>query len=289
MTEPAEPRPGTWRVDAHHHVWDLAVRDQPWTEKLPVLRRSFELDELRPSLQAHDIAATVLVQTGNVPEESVWLLALADGDPQVRGVVGWVDLTADVSTQVERLRRSPGGDRLVGVRHQVQEEADPRWLCRPDVRRGLAALAETGLVYDLVVIPHQLQAVAETVEALPQLRFVLDHAGKPAIASRRRQPWATRLAELGRLPNLAVKLSGLVTEADHLSWEPSQVAPFAEVILDAFPPTRTIYGSDWPVCLLAASYDTVIALAEQLTDGLDPVEREAVFGGTAERWYGLAR
>ena len=281
----------TPRVDAHHHLWDLAVRDQPWTEGLPTLRRSFALAELEPELRREGIGATVLVQTVDVPEESPELLALAAASPVVAGVVGWVDLTApDVVDRLAALRAGPGGEALVGVRHGAQSEPDPRWLCRADVRRGLAQVEAAGLVYDLLVVPAQLPAAVETVRVLPGLRFVLDHAGKPNIArgtEADRAGWAADIRALGAEDNVAVKLSGLVTEADHDSWKPADIRPYAEQVLTAFGPARTMYGSDWPVCLLAADYGRVAALAGELTEALSPAERDAVLGATAARWYTL--
>ena len=275
------------RIDAHHHVWDLAVRDQPWTVDLPGLHRSFDLGELRPSLLAHRVDATVVVQTITVADETPELLALAAREPLLAGVVGWVDLTApDVADRLAALRSRPGGHRLVGIRHQVQGEPDPRWLCRDDVRRGLAAVAAAGLAYDLLVVPPQLPAAIETVAALPELTFVLDHAGKPAIASREGlASWRSDIRTLAALSNVAVKLSGLITEADHATWTVDQLRPYVHTLLDAFGADRVMFGSDWPVCLLAGSYDDVVAAAEVLTGGLDAWEQAAVFGRTAARWY----
>jgi len=278
----------TRRVDAHHHLWDLAVRDQPWTAGLPALRRSFALAELEPELRREGIDDTVLVQTVDVAEETPELLALAAKHPVIAGVVGWVDLTApDVAERIAELVAGPGGRHLVGVRHGVQGEPDPRWLCRGDVRRGLAAVADAGLVYDLLVVPVQLPAAVRTVRALPGLRFVLDHAGKPMIAERERVGWAADIAALGAEDNVAVKLSGLVTEADLDNWTIDDIRPYAGDVLAAFGPERTMFGSDWPVCLLAADYPRVAGLARALIAGLTEVERDAVLGGTAARWYRL--
>ena len=276
------------RVDAHHHLWDLQVRDQPWTTELPMLRRSFGVDELAPQLAAHNITATVVVQTVPVPDETPELLRLAADDRIVAGVVGWVDLTAaDVADRIVELQDGPGGSALVGIRHQVQAEGDPRWLCRPDVRRGLAAVGATGLSYDLVITCAQLPAAVETAAALPELRFVLDHAGKPRIRTRELDPWQADIAQLARCSNTCVKLSGLVTEADHQSWTVSDLEPFADVLFDRFGADRVMFGSDWPVCLLAADYGRVIDAAEQLTAQLSADERAAVFGGTAATVYRL--
>ncbi|HTT90577.1 MAG TPA: amidohydrolase family protein [Acidimicrobiales bacterium] len=281
------------RVDAHHHVWDLSVRDQPWTAGMPALRRSFSLDDLRPSLAANRVDQTVVVQTVCVPEETPELLALAAGAPEVTGVVGWADLCSpDIAENLAALRQLSGGSYLVGLRHQVQEEPDPDWLCRSDVRRGLQAVANAGLVYDLLVRHYQLPAAIETVAALDDLRFVIDHGAKPDIARSRLEPWRSQMIELGRRPNVAVKLSGLVTEADPSTWPITggavgQFRPYAEVILENFGAGRAMWGSDWPVCLLAASYEDVLAAAENFTSSMSASERSDVFGGTARTWYSL--
>jgi L-fuconolactonase len=276
------------RVDAHHHVWDLTVRDQPWTAGLPALRRSFSLDDLRPRLRTNHVDRTVVVQTICVEEETPELLELADNAPEVAGVVGWTDLSApDIADRLAALRQLQGGQYLVGVRHQVQEEPDPGWLGRDEVRHGLQAVGDAGLVYDLVVRHYQLPAVIETVAALGDVRFVLDHAGKPDIARGQIEPWRAQVGELARLPNVAVKLSGLVTEADHHAWTVDQIRPYAEVIIGAFGATRTMWGSDWPVCLLAASYDDVLATAESFVATMSVAEQGQVLGGTALAWYAL--
>ncbi|WP_327699221.1 amidohydrolase family protein [Streptomyces sp. NBC_00459] len=275
-------------VDAHHHLWDLSVRDQDWIAGDSPLRRDFTMEDLRPEARAADVDRTILVQTVTVPEETPEFLALAAEHELIAGVVGWTDLTrTDIADELARLRALPGGEYLRGIRHQVQGEPDPEWLLRADVRRGLAAVADAGLVYDLVVLPHQLSACVGAAESLPQLTFVLDHLGKPPIASGATEPWASELRSLAALPNAVGKLSGLVTEADHTSWKSDDLRPYADTVLDAFGPGRLMFGSDWPVCTLAASYGQVISLAEELTASLDASEREQVFTGTATRVYGL--
>ncbi|WP_328980022.1 amidohydrolase family protein [Streptomyces canus] len=277
-------------VDSHHHVWDLSVRDQDWIsgDELAPLRRDFTLADLAPEARAAGVGATVLVQTITVPEETPEFLALAARSDLVAGVVGWTDLTAlDVAETLAGLRAGPGGGHLVGIRHQVQGEPDPRWLVRPDVLRGLAAVAEAGLVYDLVVQPHQLAAAVEAAQRLPGLTFVLDHLGKPPIASGELDPWAQQIRRLAALPNTVCKLSGMVTEADWSSWTTAALVPYADTVLDAFGPRRLMFGFDWPVCRLAATYAEVIAVASELTAGLGPAERHDVFTGTAVRTYDL--
>jgi L-fucono-1,5-lactonase len=277
-------------IDAHHHVWDLSVRDQDWITgpDLAPIRRTFSLDDLAPEARAADVRATVLVQTVTVAEETPEFLAIADGSDLVAGVVGWTDLTAPgIADTLAALRELPGGDRLVGIRHQVQGEPDPTWLLRPDVLRGLAAVASAGLVYDLVVLPHQLPAATEAAARLPDLTFVLDHLGKPPIASKELEPWASAVRALAARPNTVCKLSGMVTEAAWSTWTTPDLAPYADTVLDAFGPSRLMFGSDWPVCRLAASYAEVVAAARALTHRLAEDERRAVFETTAGRVYGL--
>ena len=278
-------------IDAHHHVWDLAVRDQPWIEADWPIRRSYSLADLAAEARPAGVEATVLVQTVPDPAETPELLALAarsgGAELRVAGVVGWVDLTApDVADALAALAAAEGGDRLAGIRHGVQSEEDPRWLDRPDVRRGLRAVGAAGLAYDLLTVPHQLPAAVRTARDLPEIRFVLDHLSKPLIARGDTTPWADDLRALAALPNVAAKLSGLVTEADWTQWSVATLRPYAEVALDAFGPDRLMFGSDWPVCLLAAgSYGEVVDAARELTAGLSEAERAEVFAGTARRWY----
>jgi L-fuconolactonase len=275
-------------IDAHHHVWNLAVRDQPWISgaAMAAIRRSFSLDDLRPHAAAAGVGATVLVQTVTVAAETPELLALAAADPLVAGVVGWTDLTSPaVAAELDRLAAGPGGERLVSVRHQVQSEPDPDWLRRPDVIRGLRAVEAAGLCYDLVVLPHQLPAAVYAAGAVPGLTLVLDHAGKPRIGGDLTS-WTAALRDLAALPNTMCKLSGLVTEAPPGA-SPAAFAEVADVVLGAFGAERVMFGSDWPVCLLASDYVWVLALARSLTAGLSPAERAAVFGETAARTYRL--
>ncbi|MFC9503007.1 amidohydrolase family protein [Streptomyces sp. NPDC057002] len=274
-------------VDAHHHVWDLSVRDQDWITgpELAPLRRDFTMKDLEPEARAAGVERTVLVQTITVPEETPEFLALAEEHDLIAGVVGWTDLTRpDVAEELSRLRELPGGRHLKGIRHQVQGEPDPEWLLRPDVRRGLAAVADAGLVYDLVVLPHQLPACARAAADLPGLTLVLDHLGKPPIASGGLEPWASGLRTLAARPNTVAKLSGLVTEADLASWTVEDLRPYADVALEAFGPERLMYGSDWPVCTLATSYGTTLDLVRRLTPEDD---HEQILATTATRVYGL--
>ena len=276
-------------IDAHHHVWDLAVRDQPWLSgaDMAPIRRTFTLDDLRPAARVAGVDATVLVQTVTVAAETPEMLALADADSLVAGVVGWTDLTSPaIADELARLAGGPGGGWLVSIRHQVQEEPDPDWLRRPDVIRGLRAVAAAGLAYDLVILPHQLPAATYAAAAVPDLRLVLDHAAKPDIGGDL-AAWTADVHEFAARPNTTCKLSGLVSEAP--SGAGAQAfAEVADVVLGAFGADRVMFGSDWPVCLLASDYAAVMALARSLTAGLSAAERTAVFGATAARAYRLA-
>lgn len=275
-------------VDAHCHVWDLDVRDQAWIAgpDLAPLRRNFLLAD-HPG-RFFGMSAAVVVQTVTVPEETPELLALADQSELVAGVVGWTDLTsAAVADTIAGLRALPGGDRLVAVRHQVQSEPDPCWLTRPDVLRGLAAVAAAGLSYDLVITAAQLPAAIEAARRTPGLLFVLDHLGKPPIARHELEPWASDLRKLSALPNTVAKLSGLVTEADWAHWVTADLRGYAQTALGCFGAARLMFGSDWPVCTLAASYGRVLETARELTALLSAAERHQVFYGTAARAYRL--
>ncbi|MFG1925986.1 amidohydrolase family protein [Cryptosporangium sp. NPDC048952] len=266
------------RIDAHHHLWDLSRRPQEWLAELPLINRSFGLDDLPEGFDR-----TVLVQVLADLDETREFLALAADNPRIAGVVGWVDLTApDVGDVLDAL---PAG--LVGIRHLVQAEPDPRWLLRSDVQRGIRAVGDRGLVYDLLTLPPQLPAAIELVNAQPNTRFVLDHLSKPPLATGDLADWAADLRELAKAPNVVAKLSGLVTEANWDSWSLADLRPAVEVALEAFGPSRLMFGSDWPVCLLAAPYADVTQAAETLTSDLSSTERAQIFGTTAASVYRL--
>jgi L-fuconolactonase len=276
------------RIDSHHHVWDLDVRPQPWTASFPLLARSYSMDDLRPSLLASGIDATVVVQTVTVAQETPELLELAARDPAVVGVVGWVDLAArDVFEKLAQLREGPNGSRLVGIRHQVQEEKDLDWIAREKVRAGLRAVCVHDLAYDLVIRREQLPSAVAAAEAVPELRFILDHGGNPAIEENELEPWRRHVSALAALPNTAVKLSGLATRAG-AEWSADDLRPYVNHLFSAFGASRVLFGSDWPVCLLRASYEQTVEMAEELTAELNSSERYDVFGGNAVSWYQLA-
>ena len=283
-------------VDAHQHVWDVSAHPQPWLasdEALAPLRRNFALADLAPLAAAEGVTATVVVQTVTEPWETPELLALADGGGLVAGVVGWVDLAApDVADVLARLRELPGGGRLAAIRHPVLIEPDPDWLARPAVLRGLAAVAAAGLACDVVGEPRHLPAAAGAAARLPQLTFVLDHLGNPDLAASplASEPWASAFAHLAALPNVVVKLSGILSEPPPPGAGPvAHLRPYCDAALARFGPDRVMFGSDWPVCTLGASYAQVCAAARALTAGLSPAEQDAIFSGTARRIYALGQ
>jgi L-fuconolactonase len=277
-------------IDAHHHLLDPARFDYPWlTPELAAIDRRFGRDDLAPELAAAGIDRTILVQTIGSLEETREFLATAAAVPFIEGVIGWVDLTdPGVGGTLDALRGGPGGEWLVGIRHQVHDEPDRDWLLRPDVRRGLGVIEAADLAYDLLVRPRELSAASVVVREMEGLRFVVDHLAKPPIRSGATEPWATLLRPFGELPNVSCKLSGLVTEADPATWQVADLAPYVEIALETFGPQRLLFGSDWPVCLLAASYADVVAAARDLITGLSSPERAAVFGGAAEAAYRLS-
>jgi len=264
-------------VDSHQHFWDPARADYPWmTDETEALRRRFGPEDLAPLLEEHGVSGTVVVQARGSLDETRELLEIAAATPFVLGVVGWVDLAdPDVATVLAEF-----GDRLVGVRHQVHDEPDPRWLLRPEVQRGLAAVGEAGLVYDLLVRTAELPAAVETARRQPDVRFVLDHVAKPPLRSGDLDAWADCVAALGELPNVTCKLSGLFTEA-----APGlDLVPTVERALAWFGPERCMFGSDWPVCTLATDYGGALELVRSTVGERD---RAAVLGATATRIYRL--
>jgi len=275
-------------IDAHHHFWDPAKAKYPWmTKALDPIRRRFGPEDLRPLLAANGVDQTILVQTRASIDETREFLATAAGHDFIAGVVGWVDITADVSKQVASLRAGPGGKKLVGIRHQVHDEADAEWLGKKDVRRGIAAVGKAGLAYDILVKTRELPAALAMVRALPEMRFVIDHMAKPPIASGATSEWAERLKPLAAQPNVFVKLSGMVTEADWKRWTARDLTPYVQRVLEWFGPERCVFGSDWPVCLVAASYAHVIDACGQALGDLPITDRERIFGGNAVELYRL--
>jgi len=274
-------------IDAHHHLWDPADRPYPWMDdSVAPIRRRFDVDDLRAAARSTDVTRTVVVQAVHDPGETAWLLEQPE---PVVGVVGWVDLTApDVVDRIAALIAGSGGDRpastrLVGIRHQAHDEPDPDWLARPEVVRGVRAVAAAGLVFDVLVRAREHRAALALLDAVPEGSFVLDHAGKPDIAGG--DPgWAARIDDFAARPNVACKVSGLFTEAGP-EWRRQPVDRYVRAVVERFGPERSLFGSDWPVSTLATTYDDVVRRTTDALADLTPDERQSVLSGTAERTY----
>jgi L-fuconolactonase len=270
-------------LDAHVHLWDLAVRDQPWIPAGSPIRRSFGLGDLRSALAGTSVDGVILVQVLNDAAETADFLACAANADIVRGVVGWVDLASPDFAAVLAGLRSTGY--LLGLRHQALAEADPTgWLGRPEVRRSLAVLEAAGLPFDLMIRPAHFSAARQAARDHPGLQFVLDHLGKPPIAAGGLGPWAAALRTLAAEPNVACKLSGLQTIASP-DWTYRELAPYIDVALEAFGPSRLLFGSDWPVSAQAASYSRVCDVARGACSALSPGEQAAVLAANARAIY----
>ncbi len=281
-------RPGRV-IDTHQHFWDPEVAEYPWmTGEYEALRRAYGPVDLEPELIAAGIDATIVVQARHELDETRRLLEIADTVTWVAGVVGWVDLTApDVADTIATLRAGPGGRHLVGIRHQAHDEPDPEWLLRADVLRGLAAVADAGLTYDLLVRSRELPAAQALARRVPQLGLVVDHLAKPPIAAGEIEPWSTLIKGLGDLENVVCKVSGLVTEASWGGWRPADLRPYVRTALDVFGPERLMFGSDWPVCLLAAGYSDVFDVTVGLLSEFVGEALDSILEGCAMRTYRL--
>ncbi len=276
------------RVDTHQHFWNYRPADYGWiSDSMSVLKRDFGPSDLAPLLRTAGFDGSVAVQASQALKETEWLLELAGKHPPIKGVVGWVDLrSGSVGQDLENLAQHP---RLCGIRHLVQDEPDDGFLARGDFLRGVTLLAELDLTYDILIHPRQLPAAIEFVRRLPDHRLVLDHMAKPSIKARQPEPWASQIRELARSENLYCKISGMVTEADWSGWEKSDFTPYLDVVFEAFGPKRLMFGSDWPVCLLAATYPEVVHIASDYVSQLSEEDRAAVMGGNAEKFYRLEK
>jgi len=272
-------------IDSHQHFWQVGAFDYPWmTPELGVLYQDYLPTALEPLLQRRGVTKTVLVQASNSVAETRWLLELANRHSFIAGVVGWVDLKSDTDRELDELTKHP---RFKGVRHLVESEPDDAWLAQPDVLRGLRALAGKRMTYDLLVHTRHLPYARRVVERCPELNFVIDHLAKPPIAGGQTDAWKDELTKIAKLPNVWCKLSGLVTEADWHNWSPQDLKPFVEVALECFGPQRLMFGSDWPVCLLAAEYDRVVDAMQMLLSDLSEDERKLIFAENAIAFYRL--
>jgi L-fucono-1,5-lactonase len=273
-------------IDSHQHFWRYNPDEFGWIDDdMRVIRRDFLPADLQQTLASSGVDGSIAVQARQTLEETRWLLDLADEYPFIRGVVGWVPL---VDPRVrETLQSLAARPKLRAVRHVLQGEADDRYMLRDDFNGGIDALRESGLRYDLLIRRHQLPWTTELVDRHPGQIFILDHLAKPNIAAGELSPWRENLRELARRPNVYCKLSGMVTEADYQRWTPEQLRPYADVVLNLFGAKRVMFGSDWPVCLVAATYPQWRQSVQEFTRNLSQSERDHVFGKTAIEAYGL--
>jgi L-fuconolactonase len=271
------------RLDAHQHFWSYDAAQYPWIPPGSPLHRGWLPDDLAELQKPLGFDGSIAVQARQVVGESDWLLGLADKHANVKGVVGWVDLRSDrVEADLARLAAHP---KFVGVRHVVQEEPDDDFMLGQDFQRGISKLAAYGLTYDILIYPRQLAAATRLAENFPQQPFVLDHLAKPQIKDGIIEPWKSQLRRLAQLPNIHCKVSGMLTEADHQTWQAEQFRPYLDTVFEAFGPSRLMYGSDWPVCLFAGSYAQAYRLVDDYARGLTDAERAGLFGANCARFY----
>jgi L-fucono-1,5-lactonase len=271
-------------VDSHQHFWQVGRFDYPWmTPEVEVLCQDYLPPALEPILNRCGVEQTILVQASNSVAETRWLLSLADHNPFIAGVVGWVDLPADdVDRQLDEFMTH---SKFKGVRHLVESEPADDWLAQPNVIRGLHGLERRRLSYDLLVHTKHLKYVERVANECPGLRLVVDHLAKPPIANGEIDEWRHELGKLAAYENVWCKLSGLVTEADHDHWRASDLRPYVETAFQCFGARRMMFGSDWPVCLLAASYERVVETAQSLGAELNAADRDRIFSRNATEFY----
>jgi L-fuconolactonase len=276
----------TERIDAHHHIWKYSAEAYPWIgERMESIRRDFLAGDLLQVMQANAIDGVVTVQARQSLEETGWLLDLARGQPMMRGVVGWVPLTdAAVGSQLERLAANP---KLKAVRHVLHDEPDDFYMLRDDFNRGVTLLKQFELGYDILIFERHLPQTLEFVDRHPNQVFIVDHIAKPKIKDHLLTPWREQMRELARRDNVYCKLSGMVTEAEWGSWMVQDLQPFVDVAIDCFGPRRLMFGSDWPVLLVACTYERWIEVVEHTTSFFSLSERDRLFGDTAKEAYRL--
>lgn len=273
------------KIDAHQHFWSYDAAQYPWIPVGSPLHRDWLPSDLAALQAPLGFDGSVAVQARQSLEESRWLLELADANPGVKAVVGWVDLRAEnAGDDLARLSQHP---KFAGVRHVVQEEPDDNFMLGEAFMRGIGALHAFGLTYDILIYPKQLPAAIKLVEKFPNQPFVLDHIAKPHIREGTISPWREQIRELAKFPNVLCKVSGMVTEADHKQWKADDFKPYFDVIFESFEIGRLMYGSDWPVCLFAASYEQTFKLTEDYTRDFSASQKVAFFGGNCAKFYGI--
>ncbi len=272
------------RIDSHQHFWDLKKFTYPWmSPDLGVLYQDYRPEDLASLLAANGVEGAIVVQATHSEAEAEWLLSLAARAPFIKGVVGWVDLTSpDLASKLDRLKTLGP---LVGIRHQVHDEPENEWLLRPEVVKGLRTLVERDLPYDLLLRPPHLPVLPALFKAVPEATWIIDHLAKPEIKTAKMEPWFGGMQKAAAYSNVFCKVSGMITEADPENWKFEDIQIYFEKVLSLFGPSRLLFGSDWPVCLLAGQYSQVCELVEKLVEPLSPSEKEMIWSSTARRVY----
>lgn len=273
-------------IDSHQHFWKYSPTKHPWiNESMSVIRRDFMPADLQEVYAENGIDGCVAVQADQTLEETDFLLQLSENHQFIKGIVGWVDLQDEHVDQA--LEKYSKYEKVKGFRHVVQEEPDHNFLLRQKFLKGISCLEKYGFVYDILIFPHQLGAALEFVKRFPNQKFVIDHIAKPYIKAGYYDGWAVLMKEIAKLENVFCKLSGMITEADYKTWTPEQITPYMELTLDAFGPNRIMFGSDWPVCLVAGNYSRVKELVAKFISKLSPSEQANIMGTNAIQFYGL--
>jgi L-fuconolactonase len=273
-------------IDSHHHFWNYDPVEYDWIDdSMKVIHRNFLPENLAQTIQEAGIDGVVSVQARQLVEETDWLIRMAHQNPFMKGVVGWVPLVQD---DIEFYLEKYSGEKILkGVRHVVQGESDPEFILRNDFNRGISLLKKYSLVYDILVVERQLPNTIKFVDQHPDQPFVLDHVAKPLIGRNELSPWKENIQELAKRENVSCKISGMVTEASFSSWTPEQLQPYFDVILEAFGPDRLLFGSDWPVCLVATTYKNWAGLVRKNISAFSETEQAKIMGGNASKIYDL--
>ena len=273
-------------IDSHQHFWNYEPEKHSWIDdEMSVIRRDFLSDDLQKVFDENGVDACVAVQADQTTEETDFLISLAENNNFIKGVVGWVDLRSE--SIEEDLLKYKKYDVVKGFRHVVQEEQDHNFMLRPEFLNGIELLGKYDLCYDILIFPHQLGAALELVKKFPNQKFVIDHIAKPYIKDGFFEGWAVMMREIAKNQKVYCKISGMITEADYKTWTPELVHPYMKLVLESFGAGRVMYGSDWPVCLVAGNYSIVKALVTDFISDLSQEQQNAIMGGNAAKFYNL--
>lgn len=273
-------------IDSHQHFWLYNPVKHQWIDdSMSAIRKDFMPPDLKKTYSENGVDGCVAVQADQTLEETNFLSGLAKAHSFIKGIVGWVDLRKENVDEI--LARYKQDEKIKGFRHIVQGEPDHNFLLRADFLNGISFLEKYDYVYDILIFPHQLGAALEFVKRFPHQKFVIDHIAKPYIKDGFYEGWSVLMREIAKYENVHCKLSGMITESDYASWTPQQITPYMDLVLEAFGPSRLMYGSDWPVCLVAGTYRQVMELVTGFISKLSPDEQEAIMGLNAIRFYNL--